>query len=44
MEEFIANVSEPFQLFSFGLATKIYLLAKKKGKVIITNPILFDAS
>jgi DNA-directed RNA polymerase len=45
MAELIANVSEPFQLLSIGLAIKDHYFATEEGrKVKITNPILFDAS
>ena len=44
IDKFLSNVSEPFQLHSIGLAVPKYKENKDQGKVIIKNPILFDAS
>ena len=44
IDKFLFNVSEPFQLHSIGLAIHKYKENKDRGKVIIRNPILFDAT
>jgi DNA-directed RNA polymerase len=44
IDKFLSNVSEPFQLHSIGLAIFKYEDSKDREKVIIRNPILFDAS
>lgn len=44
IEKFLSNVSEPFQLHSINLAIHNYKVNKDREKVIIRNPILFDAS
>ena len=47
LENILSNVSEPFQLFSIGIANIESLKYKEEGgkeKVVVRNPILFDAS